>query len=97
MTPGKPTPVQVKGIDIRTTVIDEQDDVVKHTITFYPEFDQWKKGYVDEKGRFRMEIVKRKTPSTSGHEYWPRLASSLTNPCVTDEIIPKAVKANDLM
>src|SRR4051812_21164332 len=90
MTTPKPQTIAVKGVDIRTTVIDEKDDIVKHTQIFYmKQFNDFANQYVDHNGVFRMEIVKRRTQSPQGHEHWMRVASTLTNPCITSGVIPK--------
>ncbi len=71
----KPIPISVEGMDIRTTVIDEVDDVVKISQNINIElFLAFARKHENHRGWVTIEIVKRKTPSSKGHNYWARVA-----------------------
>ncbi|HEX8333295.1 MAG TPA: hypothetical protein VF622_11760 [Segetibacter sp.] len=95
MNHNKPVPIRAEGLNVVSELIDEEDDLVKHTLIIYvDQFVNFSKNYVDHKGVLRLEIVKRKQPSSKGHDHWCRVATNKTNPCVTNGIIPK--KPNEL-
>jgi hypothetical protein len=72
--------IRADGVEIISEIIDEKDNVVKHTLTFnIGQFTSCLNKNANRIGLAKFEIVKRREPSYKGHTHWLRLSYKATH------------------